>query len=196
MIMRRHGFPPLSIACLAAGISLVLACGLLARAASKRDHLTALEADQVRAAQILDKRVEVFIKVAERRLLALSDPNAAANKQVQKDAEKWGELPKGTRAELFNDLAKILDEAITNIDDVAARDSNNRLLPKALRRLAAASTRFIGQLTPMRAQAKDETEREALEHALENAQSVIEAASRLPPDVKEKEKGKAEKNKN
>ncbi len=194
--MRPFRFSPARIACLLAGISFIFACGLLSRAATKRDHLTALESDQVRAAQILDKRIEVFIKVAERRLLALADPNAAANKQVLKDVEKWGELPKGTRAELLNDLAKILDEAITNIDDVAARDANNRLLPKALRKLSAASTRFVSQLMPMRAQAKDETEREALEHALENAQSIIEAANRLPPEVKEeKEKKKTEKNK-
>jgi F0F1-type ATP synthase membrane subunit b/b' len=66
-----------------------------------------------------------------------------------------------------------------------------------LRKLSAASTRFISQLTPMRAQAKDETEREALEHALENAQSIVEAAKRLPPEVKEeKEKKKSEKSKN
>jgi hypothetical protein len=196
--MRRFKFSLARAACLLAGISLIFACGLLSQAAMKRDHLTALEADQVRAAQILDKRIEVFIKVAERRLLALADPNAASNKQVLKDVEKWGELPKGTRAELLGDLAKILDEAITNIDDVAARDANNRLLPKALRKLSAASTRFASQLVPMRAQAKDETEREALEHALENAQSIIEAANRLPPEVKEekeKEKKKTEKNK-
>ncbi|HEX7998888.1 MAG TPA: hypothetical protein VF528_10910 [Pyrinomonadaceae bacterium] len=196
--MRLRKFPLASVACLLAGLSFIFACGLqLAHTATKRDHLTELEAEQVRAAQILDKRIEVFIKVAERRLLALSDPNAATNKQVQKDVEKWGELPKGTRAELLNDLAMILDEAITNIDDVAARDASNRLLPKALRKLSAASTRFISQLTPMRAQAKDETEREALEHALENAQSIVEAAKRLPPEVKEeKEKKKSEKSKN
>ncbi|MBD0325794.1 MAG: hypothetical protein ICV68_05150 [Pyrinomonadaceae bacterium] len=196
--MRPFRFPLASLACLLAGISFIFACGLLAHAATKRDHLTELEAEQVRAAQILDKRIEVFIKIAERRLLALSDPNAATNKQVQKDVEKWGELPKGTRTELFHDLAKILDEAITNIDDVAARDANNRLLPKALRKLSAASTRFISQLTPMRTQAKDETEREALEQALENAQSIVEAANRLPPEVKEekeKDKKKTEKNK-
>lgn len=192
--MRQHRFLTTLMACLVAGISLIPA-GDLTRAAVKRDHLTPLESDQVRAAQILDKRIEVFIKVAERRLLLLSDPNAAANKQVQKDVEKWGELPKGTRTELLTDISKILDEAITNIDDVAARDANNRLLPKALRKLAAAANRFVAQLAPMREQTKDKTEREALEAALENAQSIIEAANKLPPDVKEKDKGKAEKNK-
>lgn len=192
--MRQRKFLVALIACLIAGVMLIHVCGLV-RAATKRDHLTALEVEQVRAAQILDKRIDVFIKAAERRLLAMTDPNAGNSKQVQKDVEKWGELPKGTRTELLGDIARILDEAITNIDDVAARDANNRLLPKALRKLAAASTRFIEQLTPMRAQAKDETEREALETAMEHAQSIILAANKLPPDVKEKDKGKAEKSK-
>jgi hypothetical protein len=192
--MRQRSFLTAVAFCLIAAWALISICGP-ACAATKRDHLTALEVEQVREAQILDKRMDVFIKAVDRRLLAMTDPNAANSKQVQKDLEKWGELPKGTRAELLGDIARILDEAITNIDDVAARDANNHLLPKALRKLAAASTRFINQLTPVRAQAKDETEREALETAMENAQSIILAADKLPPEVKEKDKGKAEKKK-
>jgi hypothetical protein len=193
--MRQHKVLAALIICLVAGLSFTSA-NVAARSRAKRDHLTPLEADQVREAQLLDKRIDVFIKAAERRLLVLTDPNAANNKQVQKDLEKWGELPKGTRTELLADLAKILEEAITNIDDVAARDAENRLLPKALRKLAAASTRFAGQLTPMREQAKEEAERDVLEQSLEHIQSILEAANKLPPDVKEKDKGKkAEKEK-
>lgn len=191
-MIRRHGFLKAVTLSLITTVSL-LATVSAARAATKRDHLTPLEVEQVRAAQLLDKRIEVFIKVAERRLLLLADPQAASSKQMQKETEKWGEPPSGTRAELFTDLAKILDEAITNIDDVAARDASNRLLPKSLRKLAVAANKFIGQLTPMRAQAKDENEREALEQAMENAQLVIEAANRLPAETKEE--GKSEKNK-
>ena len=160
--------------------------------AASRDHLTPKEAELVRDTQVLDKRIEIFIRAAERRLLALTDPGAATSTQVQKEMEKWGELPKGTRAELLMDLSKIIDEAITNIDDVAARDEKNQLLPKALRRLADASARFLAQLTTMRERAQDGRERDALEQAVENLQSVIEAANRLPPDVKkEKAKGRS-----
>jgi hypothetical protein len=156
-----------------------------------RDHLTEQEMDLVREAQALDKRTAVFIRAIERRLLVITDPTAAAaSKQVQKETEKWGELPKGTRAELLSDIAKILDEAITNIDDVNERDDKNPLLPKSLRLLSAAATRFITQLTPMRDQATEEGERESLEQALESAQSIIEAANKLPPEVKTKGKNK------
>ncbi|MGB7923801.1 MAG: hypothetical protein WCF57_11205 [Pyrinomonadaceae bacterium] len=156
---------------------------------ASRDHLTPEEVELVRAAQVLDVRTAVFIKAAERRLMALTDTDAASSRQVEKDMKKWGELPTGTRTQLLTDLAKILGEATTNIDDVAARDLKNELLPKALDKLASASTRFLSQLKPMRTQAQG-AEREALEQAIENAQTIVEAADRLLPEAKGKEKSK------
>ena len=149
-----------------------------------RDYLTPKEEEQVKEAQALDKRIDIFIKVAERRLLILTDQNAALSKQVQKDLGKWGELPKGTRAELIMDIANILDAAITNIDDVALRDEKNLLLPKALRKLADAATRFQTQLAPMREQTKEEQERAAVEHVMEKTQEILEAAHKLPAPEK------------
>ncbi len=160
---------------------------------AKRDHLTAQEADLVREEQTLDRRTAVFVKAVERRFLVLTDTNAAASKTVQKDSEKWGELPKGTRTELLGDIAKILDEAITNIDDVAERDAKNPLLPKSLRKLSEASTRFLAQLNPMRAAAQSDDEREAIDQAIENTQAIVTAAQKLPPETvkSKKEKGKS-----
>jgi hypothetical protein len=176
------------LASLLTSLLLLFIAATPAKALPVRDHLTEQEADLVREAQQLDKRTAIFIRAIERRLLAMTDPSAATSKQVQKETEKWGELPKGTRAELLGDIAKILDEAITNIEDVSEHDENNPLIAKALRLLSAASTRFIAQLTPMRDGAK-EGERDSLEQALESAQSVIAAANKLPPEtVKEKKK--------
>lgn len=157
---------------------------LTAHPAAARDYLTPKEEERVKEAQILDKRIEVFIKVAERRLLALTDPAAASSKQAQKDMDKWGELPKGTRVELMMDIYNILDAAVTNIDDVAVRDENNRLLPKALRKLADAATRFQTQLLAMREQIREGQERSALERVLENVQEILGAANKLPPPEK------------
>ena len=167
--------------------AVLLCCAAHASAAQhlRRDHLTPAEVDLVRDTQALDKRTEVFIKAAERRLLLLTEPQAAQSKQVQKDKELWGELPKGARVDLYSDLAGILNEAITNIDDVAARDENSPLLPKALRKLGAAATRFLAQLTPRRESA-NEAERDALERALGELQEIIEAANKLAPDTKAK----------
>src|SRR3981081_4447390 len=117
-----------------------------------RDHLTPQEVDLVKEAQILDKRIDVFVKAGDRRLLVLSGGAAASEKQLKKDSERWGDLPSGSRAELVGDIAHIFDEAITNIDDVSSRDERNPLIPKALRKLAAAVTRIVDQLATLRAQ--------------------------------------------
>ena len=90
--------------------------------AQTRDHLTQQEVDLVKEAQILDKRIDVFIKAAERRMMVINNSAAANAKQLKKDSERWGELPTGSRAELVSDIARIFDEAITNIDDVSARE--------------------------------------------------------------------------
>lgn len=171
---------------LAAFISSIFFAGAAAVWAinSQRDHLTPQEVELVREAQELDKRTAVFTKAAERRMLSLTDPQAVHSKQVQKDLEKWGELPKGTPAELLSDLSKILDEAITNIDDSSARAPESKLLAKALRKLGEASTGFLAQLVPMRSSTRDAREREALEQAIENVQEIVVAASKLPPPAK------------
>src|ERR1044071_10364663 len=95
-------------------------------AAQQRDHLNEKEVDLVKEAQALDKRVDVFIRAAERRMMVINNSADANAKQLKKDSERWGELPTGSRAELVSDIAKILDEAITNIDDVSARSEERR----------------------------------------------------------------------
>jgi hypothetical protein len=161
--------------------------------AQSRDHLTPEEVELVKEAQVLDKRIEIFVKAADRRLLVLTGLDAPSPKQLKKDSEKWGELPKGSRAELLGDIAKIMDEAITNIDDVSARDENNPLIPKALRKLAAEATRIFDQLRPLREQAKGDAEIARFQELTENAESILEAVKKLPPPVEKKGKDKDEK---
>src|SRR5215217_5969186 len=115
MIKRVHTAP-------AAALLLAAFCAFAqawARPLPSRDYLTPNEVELVKEAQVLDKRIEVFIKAAERRLMVLTGQKAPADKKSKKEAELWGDLPTGTRAELINDIAQILDAAVTNIDDVA-----------------------------------------------------------------------------
>lgn len=158
-----------------------------------RDHLTPQEVDLVKDAQILDKRIDLFIKAADRRLLALNGNRLASAKQLKKDSETWGELPSGTRAELMGDIARIFDEAITNIDDVSSRDEKNPLIPKALRKLAAAASRVVEQLKPLAAQGNVASEASTLDQLIENAESILQAANKLPPETVKKGKAKGEK---
>ena len=154
----------------------------------KRDHLTPQEVDLVKEAQALDKRIEVFIKAAERRLMVINNSSAANAKQLKKDAERWGELPSGSRSELVADIAHILDEAITNIDDVSSRDERNPLISKSLRKLAQSVNTIMTQLKPLSAQAKSDAEVASFALLDEDAQSILEAAGKLPPEVEKKAK--------
>ena len=174
-------------------LSLTLAFGSATAAFQAREHLTPEEIELVKDAQILDKRIDVFIKAADRRMLVLNGAAAPATKQLKKDSETWGELPSGTRAELIGDIARIFDEAITNIDDVSTRDERNPLIPKALRNLAAAASRIVEQLKPAEAQAKGDAEVSSFDQLTENADAILQAANKLPPPVEKKGKSKTEK---
>jgi len=158
-----------------------------------REHLTPQEIDLVKDAQELDKRIDIFIKAADRRMLVLSGGDAASAKQLKKDAELWGDLPAGSRAELIGDIAGIFDESITNIDDVSAHDEKNPLIAKALRKLAAAATRIVEQLKPAEMQAKGEAELDSFEKLTEYADSILQAVNKLPPPVDKKSKAKSDK---
>ena len=170
---------------------LTLLCAITSNAyAQSREHLTAQEIDLVKEAQILDKRIEIFIKAIDRRLMAMNGTAPANAKQLKKDAEKWGELPTGSQADLVSDIARIFDEAITNIDDVSARDERNPLIPKALRKLVQSVNNVQSQLAPLKGQAKTEAEIASFELLNEDAQSILEAAKKLPPEVEKKAKNK------
>lgn len=183
-----------SLILLIAILALLVSLPAQARPSIKRDHLTEQEVELVREAQALDKRTDVFIRAAERRLQALGGaPAEASSKKAQKEMDKWGPMPKGTRAELLQDFAKILDEAINNIDDVAARDMKNPLVQKSLRKLASAVNTFLPQINTLRSTARDGEELAALEDALDNMQQIAEAANRLPAPSEKQDKNKKEK---
>ena len=170
-------------------ITLITGSNFLATA-QQRDHLTEKEVDLVKEAQALDKRIDVFIKAAERRMMVINNSADANAKQLKKDSERWGELPTGSRAELVSDIAKILDEAITNIDDVSARDERNPLIGKSLRKLAQTVNAMMAQLKPLAAEAKSEAEIASFELLNEDAQSILEAANKLPAEVVPDKKAK------
>lgn len=178
-----------------AQFSLLLSCCLAAGAVppQARDHLTPKEIDLVKDAQELDRRIDVFIKAADRRLLAIKGLDAASAKELKKDAEFWGDLPSGSRSELVGDIAKILDEAITNVDDVSSRDEKNPALPRVLRKLAAAASRIVDQLKPLESSAQGAAEVSNFDELMENAETIMQAANKLPPEVVQPHKAKGEK---
>jgi hypothetical protein len=178
-----------------AQLLLFLSCCLAAMAhpPQDRDYLTPKEVDLVKDAQELDKRIDVFIKAANRRLVVIKglDRNT---KELKKDAEFWGDLPAGTRSELVGDIARILDAAIDNIDDVSLRDEKNPALPRALRKLAGAASHIVDELKPLQASAANQAEFRNFEELMDNAETIVQAAGKLGPEVVQpRKKSKGEK---
>ena len=169
-------------------LTLVVSLLLTNTALAQRDYLTPQEVDLVKEAQILDKRIDIFIRAAERRVLVLNNSAAANAKQLKKESERWGELPTGSRPELISDIARIVDAAIDNIDNVALQDERNPLIGKSLRKLSASVTSIMGQLKPLSDQAKSESEIASFEQLNESAKSIFEAVGKLPPEVEKKAK--------
>ncbi|MCA1626176.1 MAG: hypothetical protein LC768_17225 [Acidobacteria bacterium] len=146
-----------------------------------------METELVREMQEIDKRTEVYVKAINRRFLVLNKDSSQA-KKIEKDLEKWGELPTGTRTQLLLDIEKILQEAVDNIDNVAERDVKSELLPKAVRVLADASNRFLPQLKIFLDSAQNDKEKGAMIGAIDNCNQIIEAAAKLPREEKKKKK--------
>jgi hypothetical protein len=159
-------------------------------AAQTRDHLTDQETELVRFYQELDKRIDVFIKAIDRRFAIINGVAPPKLKKSDKEEPEWGEAPKGTRAELLNDIAGLLDEAITNIDDVSRRDEKNPLLSRSLRKLATAANGYLNQLAAIKNQIKEPEEVAALERVADNAKQIIEVGAKLPPPAPEEKKKK------
>jgi hypothetical protein len=152
----------------------------------KRDNLTDQEDMNVRDAQELDARMQVFVKVIDRRLMALSDPNAGKSKQAQKDLNNWGELRTGAPADLFFDIQKTLDESINKIDDAAAREQKNPLFSKAVHVLANGCQRFVPQFKTFLDKAAEPREKVLIAQSIDNCNMIIEASARVPKEEKKK----------
>ena len=155
--------------------------------AQTRDHLTNEEIELVRDVQELDNRMEIYVKAINRRFLVLNNDNSQA-KQIEKDSEKWGELPKGTRIELLNDIKKILQEAIDKIDDIAAREEKSELIPYAVHILADGAQKFIPELEKFQATATDKREKGVIADSLDFSNQIIEASAKIPKPTKKRKK--------
>lgn len=159
--------------------------------AQKRDYLTDEEIELVSDAQEIDLRIDVLTKAIDRRFLVLNG-DASQAKQIEKDIDKWGELPKGSRAQLLSDIAKILQKAVDDIDDLASREGgmDSKLFPKAVHKLADAAQKYQTQFKAELDKVKDEKARGSLLNSLDLCASIIEASSKLPKEPTKEEKKK------
>ncbi len=181
-------------------------CSLLTSInAQSRDFLTAEEIEIIRDAQQIDDRMDVLVKAIDRRFSAL---NAIVSVPVigkeRKDDREWGKAPTGTRAELLYDIKAIMQKAVDDIDNLAERPEsmvvdpdekpnkkNSRtfeaLFPKAVRSLAAATTRYQPVLKAELDKSTDNREKGLIQATLDLCTDIIASVAKLP-GVKKKEK--------
>ena len=152
-------------------------CGLLTSAtfaqAVKRDHLTDKEVDLIREWQEIDKRIEIFVKATDRRLLLLQNPEAT---QTKKEEENWGPLPTGTKLELLTDYKHLLEEAEEKLEDAFERNGKDPKIPKALNKFKEAATRHLAPLRALADKMATKPEQRALAEAIEEAETATKGS--------------------
>lgn len=172
-------------------VGLLLFVAALDANGQRRDFMTDAEIELVRDAQDIDLRIDVLTKMIDRRFAALRI-NAGDWTPPAKETEKWGAAPTGTRPELFRDIRRLLQKAVDDIDDVAEHDKNTltqnkttgKLFPKAVRSLSNAAARFTNVLKPLLNSSRDELERRSIIESIDLCEQIIDAAARLPAEVK------------
>jgi hypothetical protein len=160
-------------------------------AAQYRDHMTDAEIELIRDAQDIDLRIDTLTKMIDRRFAVLGI-ESGGEKIKEKHAEKWGPEPTGSRIELFNDIGRLLQKAVDDIDDIAGRNElsqtqnrmEGKLFPKAVRMLAAAAARYKPLLETAGAGTEDKMLRGNLSTAITICEQIIESLAKLPPEVK------------
>lgn len=165
--------------------------------AQRRDFVTEAESELIREHQEIDMRIEVMTKFIDRRLAAAGIPGSAWT-PPKKNADLWGEEPKGTKLELLSDVKRLLQKAIDDIDDIASRTTTaiegnevtGKLFPKAVRNLSAACERYKTIFQAELEKSTDQKQRGLLMDSVEFCNQITEAAADLPAEIKEEKKKK------
>ena len=145
------------------------------------DYLTEEEDNHVREAQAADQRVKVFMRIADRRIRAVTGAaGLAAEKKDQKKPEEeeheWGPVPKVSRAELLRHYARAISECMSKLEDAYERNPKSSVLPKALTLLRDSTDRHLQTLRTLEPGMKTESELAALRDAIDQAETANKGA--------------------
>jgi hypothetical protein len=166
---------------------------------SHRDYMTDAEIELVRDAQDIDARIAVLTKMIDRRFAVLKlDVGGAAI--PNKETDKWGPAPEGTRMDILDDIRKLLDKAVDDIDDTAMHpnkyivdpkrsDKQKQIdearFPKSVKNLAASAKRYQPALRSLLDKTSDEKEKGLILAAIDSCDEIIAATTKLPAETKE-----------
>jgi hypothetical protein len=170
-----------------------LSLGAVGPGQESLDYLTEQEIENVREAQLIDVRVKVFMKIAERRLLRAEDPQAPPAKQDEAD---WGALPSRSRADLLRQYGRAIEETITNFEEAYDRNPKDERLLKALTTFCQQTAPHLQRLEALRAKITDEATRQVLDQVLDDLKLAYDDARQSEEQFKlEQEQRKKEKKK-
>ncbi len=162
--------------------------------AQRADHLTKKEVELIQEYQEVDRRMEIYTRAIERRLLAIEGTGRLNNdemKQLEKEEETWGPLPEGNFSQIIADVPRILDEAVNKIEDVAERNSESDLFPFAVYILSDYSASLAPRLEALKARATTAHDIGLLNLSISQCADIVEASEKVPrPDPKDRKKKK------
>lgn len=169
--------------------------------AQSRDYMTAEEVEIIRDAQEIDLRIEAIVRMIDRRFKVMNII-VASPWADKKEKEIWGPLPAGERDELYSDIRKLIDKAISDIDNLNERpdaailpdpeEKNPRtfkeMFPKAVQTLAAAAARYQPVIEKELDSTSDTKLKSILPRILEDLEDIKTGAAKLPPPEPKKPK--------
>lgn len=157
-------------------VAIAVIIGSLASGASaqrKGEYLTEGEIDLVREIRLIDNRSEVFLKIADRRLIALTDPTGPTGDSKFK---KFGPLPTGSPVELLDDYRRAVEELMVKLDDEFERTGMTAALKKALESSSKEMDRQIGVLATLKTMSSAEDFKSIHRRAVEAANDLRDGA--------------------
>jgi hypothetical protein len=158
------------------------------------DYLSQDEEDAVKEAQDIDKRTKVFMKIAGRRLLAITGASdvpptekplldklekkgpLAPPPDDSRDAREGDVLEKLSRAELLHHYSRAIEELMDKMEDAHDRNPKSSALKRALNILADDTEKQLVTLRSLEPAMKDEAESHALRGAISKAEEASKGA--------------------
>lgn len=157
-------------------VALAVVIGSLASGVSaqrKGEYLTDGEIELVREIRLIDNRSEIFLKIADRRLIALTDPTGPTGDSKFK---KFGPLPTGSPVELLDDYRRAVEELMVKLDDEFERTGMTAALKKALESSSKEMDRQLGVLATLKTMSSGDDFRSIHRRAVEAANDLRDGA--------------------
>ena len=163
-----------------ATLLLILTLAIPAWAQRKVDYMSEPEQEMARQAQSIDNRAAVYLKIADRRIVALTAP---ATKLSGREIEHFGPLPTGSERDLLDDYRRAIDELMAKFDDAYDRNGKDPAFQKAVAKSLPEIYRQKRALEALGPGLKTPDAERYLERAIEAASTLAEglAATSINP---------------